>query len=80
MAVLRRRMRTLVRLTVAVLVLAALSGCQLLFLPCYVCVACAGAGGGGTDVTTDPSNAAPLPEVKLQLERRTAVTPAALKH
>lgn len=73
-------MRNLVRLTVAVVALAALSGCQLLFLPCLVCASCASAGGGGADVAVDPNNAAPLPEVKLQLERRTALTPAALKH
>ena len=57
-------MRNLARLTVAVVALAAVSGCQLLLVPCYVCVACAGAGGGGVDVAVDPNNAAPLPEVK----------------
>jgi hypothetical protein len=73
-------MRNLVRLAVAVVALASVSGCGLVLLPCYVCAACAGAGGGGVDVAVDPNTAAPLPEVKLQLERHTALTPAALKH
>ena len=46
-------MKKIALLAVAALGLAVLPGCGLILLPCYVCAACAGAGGGGPSVATD---------------------------
>lgn len=69
-------MKKIALIAVAALGLAILPGCQLLFLPCYVCVACAGGGG---NVALDDSGETPdLAELGPTLQTRSLT--AAVAH